>query len=81
MVHHTKIVAVAAVVGLIAGCSDSPTNPPAGRLGPVPQFTRGQAEGPKRDDTPWRRMTDAQLTAKVAEAGGRVFIGFREPGE
>lgn len=78
MLHHTKIVTIAAVAALIGGCSEStPTDAP--RPGPVPQLTLVQPEGPRRDDTPWRRMTDAELTAKVAEASGRVFIGFKDP--
>ena len=81
MVHHTRIVAIGAVVALLAGCSESPTNPAAKRTASVPQLTPPvQERGPKRDDTPWRRMTDTELAAKVAEAGGRVFIGFKDPG-
>lgn len=33
-----------------------------------------------RTDTPWRQMTDGALAAKILEAGGRVFIGFKDPG-
>lgn len=78
MLQHTKIVTIAAVVALIGGCSEStPTDAP--HQGPVPQLTLPQQAGPRRDDTPWRRMTDAELTAKVAEASGRAFIGFKDP--
>lgn len=34
--------------------------------------------GSPRTDTPWRQMTDAELAGKIAEAGGRVFIGFKD---
>ena len=34
-----------------------------------------------RLDTPWRRMSDLELMSKIAEADGRVFIGFKDPGE
>jgi len=33
-----------------------------------------------RRDTPWCRMSDAELAAAITEAGGRVFIGFKDPG-
>src|SRR5882762_5342679 len=81
MIHHARVVAIGAVVALLAGCSESPTNPAAKRTPSVPQLTSPvQEPGPKRDDTPWRRMTDAELAGRVAEAGGRVFIGFKDPG-
>jgi len=81
MLHHTRVVAFAAVVALIAGCSEPPTNPAANRPPPVPALTPPvQAQGHRRDDTPWRRMTDAALRDKVSEAGGRVFVGFKDPG-
>lgn len=35
-------------------------------------------QGPSRRDTPWRGMSDAQLSAKVSEADGRVFVGFKD---
>lgn len=40
---------------------------------------------PDRDEqessrgAPWRQMTDAELAAKITDAGGRVFIGFKDP--
>lgn len=34
-----------------------------------------------RRDTPWCPMSDAELAAAVDSAGGRVFIGFRDPDE
>lgn len=34
-----------------------------------------------RSNTPWCRMTDAELAAAVDSAGGRVFIGFKDAGE
>jgi subtilisin family serine protease len=65
------------VLGVIAACESSkPTDVP--RQESVIKSTLIQ-EGSRRDDTPWRRMTGAELSAKVAEAGGRVFIGFKNP--
>ncbi len=80
MVHHTRIAAFAAVVTLIGGCSEPPTNPVAKSPQPALRLTPVQAKGARRDDTPWRRMTDAELASKVADASGRVFIGFKDPG-
>lgn len=34
-----------------------------------------------RLDTPWCRMTDAELAAAVDSAGGRVFVGFKDANE
>lgn len=33
-----------------------------------------------RRDTPWCRMSDGELADEIAKAGGRVFIGFKDPG-
>jgi hypothetical protein len=33
-----------------------------------------------RRDTPWCRMDDGELQVAIEQAGGRVFIGFRNPG-
>lgn len=33
---------------------------------------------PGREDTPWRRMTDAALAASIRQADGKVFIGFKD---
>ena len=53
--------------------------PPARVSGaPLPPSFAQQARGPSRAETPWRRMTETQLSAEIVKAGGRVFIGFKE---
>jgi hypothetical protein len=42
----------------------------------VPDEDRGT-----RYDSPWYWLTDAELSAAVAAAGGRVSIGFKDPNE
>ena len=42
----------------------------------VPEADRGT-----RYDSPWYWLTDAELSAAVAAAGGRVSIGFKDPSE
>lgn len=72
--HAVASIALAVV---LSACGDSMPTPPtavSGRL-PIAQ----QRQGPSRTDTPWRGMTDAELSAKVAEAQGKVFIGFKDP--
>jgi hypothetical protein len=41
----------------------------------LPKLGRGHRE----PNTPWRRMSDGELAAEISEAGGRVFIGFKDP--
>lgn len=63
----------------IAGCTDlipTPTSP-SEQATVRPSLAHGR-QGPKRMDTPWSRMSDAELATKIAEAGGRVFIGFKD---
>jgi len=80
MLRLTKIVAIGIVAALTASCSEPPTNPVAKPPPTAPQLAPPiQAQGHRRDDTPWRGMADATLAAKIAEAGGRVFIGFKDP--
>lgn len=85
MYHHNRhratpwrIASVSvALATVLSGCSDFiPTRPDA-----VPVRSPGaqQRQGPSRTDTPWRRMSDAELSAKIAEANGKVFIGFKDP--
>lgn len=69
----------ATVFGVVlTACSDSALPPPTAPS-VHPSFAQ-QAQGPSRTDTPWRLMTDAELGSKIAEAGARVFIGFKDPG-
>ncbi len=35
---------------------------------------------PPRKQTPWQGMSDQELAASIAQRGGRVLIGIREPG-
>lgn len=37
-----------------------------------------QRQSGDRKDTPWQRMTDAQLTEAIAATRGRVIIGFKD---
>jgi hypothetical protein len=68
---------------LVACREDRPT-PTAPRAEvSVPSAAEARAQprqGPSRRDTPWRRMSNEDLARSVAEAGGRVAIGFKEPG-
>jgi len=81
MLHLNRIAVVAAAIALLGACSEPTTNPVATPPQSTPQFAPpSQAPAPKREDTPWRRMSDAELGKKVAEAGGRVFIGFKDSG-
>lgn len=73
---------VAPTVVIATACRDAtPTESLTGRVTPPPAVpvVSGQRRGPSRTDTPWRRMSDADLAAKVAGAHGRVFIGFKDP--
>lgn len=63
---------------LLVGCSDLPPAPSANPL-PVVSLAE-QPVGRSRMDTPWRLMSDTELAGKIAEASGRVFIGFKDPG-
>jgi subtilisin family serine protease len=70
-----------ALVGLAtvivpSGCADQGVPAPH-VLGGTPSLAVTAATG--RRATAWREMSRAQLGAKVAEAGGRVFIGFKDP--
>ncbi|HET9983411.1 MAG TPA: S8 family serine peptidase [Longimicrobiales bacterium] len=73
--------------GFLAACSDSraPTgpavDPPEVRasLSATALSTSLAQQTVSRRETPWFKMTDDELAAKVEEAGGRVFIGFKEP--
>lgn len=77
----TRVPRVVPLIALGAAVACEPSTPTDARhQPPIPEFNIVQQEGPRRDDTPWRGMTDAELTTKVAEAGGRVFIGFKDPG-
>jgi len=70
---------LAVVVGLtliLAACSESIPTPPT--VSSVQARMAQQRRGPSRTDTPWRRMTDDELSARIADAGGRVFIGFKD---
>ena len=62
---------------ILSPCNDL-TPPTQSSFSSRPSFTQ-QRRGPSRMDTPWRRMSDTELAAKISEAGGRVFIGFKDP--
>jgi len=72
---HAAITAGLALI--LSGCSDS--NPTTATTGSVRPRLVQQRQGPSRTDTPWRRMTNAELSAKIAQADGGVFIGFKDP--
>lgn len=72
-----NLAAIAGLALILAACSDSIPTPPTARS--VQPRIAQQRHGPKRMDTPWRGMSDSVLAAKVGEAGGRVFIGFKDP--
>lgn len=57
--------AIAALIALATACT------------PVTVEQREPCVG--RRDTPWCPMSDAELAAAVDSAGGRVFIGFKDP--
>jgi subtilisin len=76
---------VLAAVAFAAACHDAGNlvGPEAGPLagaGAVANVPAQAQEPFSRWDSPWWRMSDAELTQKVQEAGGQVFIGFKEPG-
>lgn len=73
--HAVASIALAVV---LSACSDSTPTTPGAALGR--QSVAQQRQGPSRTDTPWRGMTDAELSAKIAEANGKVFIGFKDLG-
>ncbi len=70
--------ALVAIGMVLPACSDvappQPTAPSAQTADALP------APVPRRSDTPWQRMTDAELAAQIEKAGGRVFIGFKDEG-
>jgi subtilisin family serine protease len=41
--------------------------------------SRSAAQVHSRRDTPWATLSDDELTARVAQADGLVFIGFKDP--
>lgn len=57
--------AIIALIAVVAACA------------PVTVDQREPCVG--RRDTPWCPMSDAELAAAVDSAGGRVFIGFKDP--
>ena len=66
----------ALVASGLAACSDAPVAPstdtsPAVAVAPAPAA---------QEAAPWRAMSDGELAENVERAGGRVFIGFKEPG-
>jgi len=82
---HTRIFAVVATLILTAGCSDSPTNPPANR----PPLSAARSRSPmdvpavKMDRPPKPRAwdtSDAALVAAIAAESGHAVIAFKEPG-
>src|SRR6266540_4101501 len=82
---HTRIFAVVAAVILTAGCSDSPTNPPANRPSLSAARSRGPMDVPavKMDRPPKPRAwdtSDAALVAAIAAESGHAVIAFKEPG-
>ena len=60
----------------LASCADLPVNPPQ----TTPTESQAPGAGGQQEDAPWRAMTDEQLGHAVEQAGGRVFITFKEPG-
>jgi subtilisin len=65
-----------------SGCTDDIPNPAAPVVAEArPSSSRQEPEEHSRKDTPWQRMTDEELAAKIAEVDGQVFIGFRNPGD
>lgn len=70
----------------LAGCRDSaiPSASPAVRMTylprPIPDVVGPTIVNRDRKDTPFSRMSDAELADAVTKARGRVVIGFREPG-
>lgn len=73
---------VAATVLVAAACRDiAPTGSltDSGARSSAQASIAEQRPRPSRTDTPWRLMSDVELATKVAEAGGRVFIGFKDP--
>lgn len=85
MYHRvTGVLAVAGIVTLLSACSDTipPSSSAVPRGKPIDPAIRSpfqQKAGPSRRDTPWRVMSDSALAVKVDEAGGRVFVGFKDP--
>ncbi len=85
MLHHTKIVVIPAVLALIAGCSEQPTNPAANQ----PPLSASRVASPmdvpavKMDRPPKPRAwdtSDAALVAAIAAESGHAVIAFKEPG-
>jgi subtilisin family serine protease len=82
MVHHTRIVAIGAVVALLAGCSEPPTNtsPPISARRDknpmdVPAVRMDLPPKPRAWDT-----SDDALVAAIAEESGHAVVAFKEPG-
>lgn len=75
---RNNVLRLALVAGLagLAACSDTLVEPadlsPAGAAVPAPAAQEHAA--------PWSGMTDEELARHVEKAGGRVFVGFKEPG-
>jgi hypothetical protein len=69
----------ALIVFALTGCADQPPFGPTVGATDTALSLRVDGDGPSRRDTPWRRMSNAELIAKVTEAGGRVFVGFKNP--
>lgn len=65
----------------LAGCSDAGTHLTQPQK-PAPVASIQQSAVPRikhtRYDTPWRTMSDDELSAQVTAANGRVFIGLKE---
>lgn len=79
------LVALGAFAAVTVGCAGDTNNPgspagppdrPSASFGPDAPIQAGS-----RKDTPWQRMTDADLAAEVARAIGRVIIGLKDSTE
>lgn len=77
---RAQIVPIWVGIFALSACIDSehpltPGNVPAGlHVAPPYQLPSGART---RRDTPWWNMSDADLAAAIAYAGGRAFIGFK----
>ena len=68
VIRWLGLVTVCAV--MVSACAES------GQPTTTPPVEESFSEQPSRG-SPWKEMSDVDLEAKIAEAGGRVFIGFK----
>lgn len=71
-----------ALCAVVVGCADNdrlPTIPGSEHASRSEITGEGNLVQVERKDTPWQRMSVAELSAAVSAAGGRVMIGFKDP--